>query len=54
MGGSRVGTGGSDPPEKSQKIGFFVAILDRSLPSQHSMLGRHRQTLGKLFKWHFV
>ena len=63
MGGSRGGTGGSDPPENHKNIGFPSNIdpdpLNMTkLPSQHSMVGRYRQwrfadgPMVVQFRWH--
>ena len=65
MRGSRGGGGGQGvqtlhpPPEKSQNIGFFKQYWSRShdnykLPSQHSMLGRHRHASETPLKWRFA
>ena len=56
------GKGGPDPlpPEKSQKIQGFLAILIpdllkiTKLPSQHLMLGHHRPASETPFKWRFA
>ena len=56
MRGSRGGTGGPDPPEKSQNIGFLSNSGPdpwkiTKLPSQHLMLGHHRLASETPFKW---
>ena len=48
------GTGGPDPPEKSQNIGFLSEtgpdpLKITKLPNQHSMLGHHRCWM--VFRW---
>ena len=54
---SRGGTGGPDPPGKSQKYWVFLAILVRipwkmtKLSSQHSLSGYHRPASKMPFRW---
>ena len=53
MGGSRGGTGGPDPPEKSQKYRGFMQYGSK-LPSKHSMSNHHRHASESPFKWRFT
>ena len=51
-------TGGPDPPEKSQNIGFPSNIDPdplkiTKLPSQHSMVGHYRHANETPFQWRF-
>ena len=61
IGGSRGGTGGTDPPspEKSKNIVLSSNIGPdplkiTKLPNQHSMSGYHRHTSKTPFKWRFA
>ena len=47
MGGSRVGTGGSDPPEKSQKIRVFRSNTGQISTKPAFNVGPSSANLGK-------
>ena len=54
--GGGGGTGGPDPPEKSQNIGFPSntgqdPIKSTRLPGQHSISGHHRHASEMAFRW---